>query len=675
MKCELDTVISRIESFILKNFIDCQSHSIFKDVCTTLGMRKFLKTNGDMVLKSLQLYFFSRFVEENSLDFEAESANLKQKKIEANNGPIRQSNSCSLAVGASAGTTYATNHVKAYEIDTIVVTGIPEIDNYFKYSVIANKIYERKESLRELEKLQLIQTVRYLSAKSDYIRGLLKKQSGTRFSLLGQDILSDYFYLLESSNLKMNTDLGKMTLVPYLVELTGKPGVGKSTFVDYFSQLINQLLPFYAGTELLYTRVNDKFWNGYKQQPLVLYDDPNQNKKLLYDLDNEIIMLGGGRFVHPPMAFEKETKFTSLFVLYTTNTKLVKTTQVNGGAIARRLNTYTVNPQEDLGEWIETEYGQYWRYDDDVCESPFNVNFGGENYLAIFSRLLIKQMKSMIKKNVSSNPFTILTQRKELEFQTTVDERLASYVSSIFVEKKHITGEALVEQLEEKPELSLEDKVAEARKIMLKKKEQIMNLTFIDKIKPQGIDSVDKIIDMTVPEYSLRFVESETKNWFSSKANPDARPYEELRYRVRQSKGFMQRDSIIAVDLMRLRNYSIKARFYDLVLRYEQEQITEGYAVLEINSLKQVTLLDLVLVKGPLGFYTMGGDIFPFTMGRFSEEQEDKNKLCKEWEPKKGKTTKIVCQSESEYFTLRYTWEQVKCKLFVSEEANKFGSF
>jgi hypothetical protein len=108
--------------------------------------------------------------------------------------------------------------------------------------------------------------------------------------------------------------------------------------------LIGRKLPYLSPSDYLYSRVNDKFWNGYAHQPVVLYDDPNQSR-ITYDLGFELIAIGGGVFTRPPMAFEKDMSFCSFVVIVTTNRRLSKSRlRVDKQALNRRIVTLTFTP-------------------------------------------------------------------------------------------------------------------------------------------------------------------------------------------------------------------------------------------------------------------------------------------------------------------------------------------
>jgi hypothetical protein len=137
---------------------------------------------------------------------------------------------------------------------------------------------------------------------------------------------------------------GLGTFTPIIIELNGPAGVGKTTFARFIAHVIGSRLPYLPASNYLYSRANDKFWNGYEHQPVVLYDDPNQGR-ISYDLGFELIAIGGGVFTQPPMAFEKNMAFCSFVVIVTTNRRLSKSRlRVDKQALNRRIVTLTFTP-------------------------------------------------------------------------------------------------------------------------------------------------------------------------------------------------------------------------------------------------------------------------------------------------------------------------------------------
>jgi hypothetical protein len=151
---------------------------------------------------------------------------------------------------------------------------------------------------------------------------------------------------------------GLGTFTPMIIELNGPAGVGKTTFARFLSRLIGRKLPYLSPSDYLYSRVNDKFWNGYAHQPVVLYDDPNQSR-ITYDLGFELIAIGGGVFTHPPMAFEKDISFCSFVVLVTTNRRLSKShLRVDKRALNRRIVTLTFTPYSTQTKFLVCD--EHW---------------------------------------------------------------------------------------------------------------------------------------------------------------------------------------------------------------------------------------------------------------------------------------------------------------------------
>lgn len=125
-------------------------------------------------------------------------------------------------------------------------------------------------------------------------------------------------------------------------EIVGKSGIGKSQSIDSFAHLIHSILPTISYSDLVYSRANDYWWNGYCGQPIVLYDDfTHIKKKMKFDLIFELIAVASGKFRNPPMAFEKNMEFTSTFVFVTSNIPLQTITedQLTKVALMRRVES------------------------------------------------------------------------------------------------------------------------------------------------------------------------------------------------------------------------------------------------------------------------------------------------------------------------------------------------
>jgi len=106
-----------------------------------------------------------------------------------------------------------------------------------------------------------------------------------------------------------------------ILELIGAPGLGKSQAIRSLAFFLHAIAPQIPLEQMIYVRSKDRFWNGYFGQPIVLYDDVTHVSKGQSKVDyvSELIDIGSGTFQSPPMAFEKETKFSSIFIFVTSN--------------------------------------------------------------------------------------------------------------------------------------------------------------------------------------------------------------------------------------------------------------------------------------------------------------------------------------------------------------------
>lgn len=109
-------------------------------------------------------------------------------------------------------------------------------------------------------------------------------------------------------------------------ELVGMSGIGKSRAVLALANIVAAMCPFIRGEDLIFVRPNDYWWSGYQGQPIILYDDfTHIKKKMKFDLPFELISIASGTMRHPPMAFAKDTLFTSTLVVVTSNIPIITT--------------------------------------------------------------------------------------------------------------------------------------------------------------------------------------------------------------------------------------------------------------------------------------------------------------------------------------------------------------
>jgi ABC-type dipeptide/oligopeptide/nickel transport system ATPase component len=125
-------------------------------------------------------------------------------------------------------------------------------------------------------------------------------------------------------------------------ELVGESGIGKSRAISNLASIVCALVPFIPSGDIVYTRANDYWWNGYCGQPIILYDDfTHIKKKMKFDLVFELIAIASGTFRNPPMAFAKNMKFTSLLGIVTSNIPVLTTVREADtiSAIKRRVSS------------------------------------------------------------------------------------------------------------------------------------------------------------------------------------------------------------------------------------------------------------------------------------------------------------------------------------------------
>lgn len=418
----------RINTFVdnLVLYIQKQDQIVYKredliELISSLGLKRVLKQMSEVELNHLlqslsrfclMAFFYVRSIEYN-LTFQTQAISFqKDGYVEAT------SKSANMMASMASTITPAMNHIAGSKITREnhnlapslkiqYTTGVDIVDEYIRNSLILNYYFE-KTDLSVFQKFQIKSLALFLSNSDLCLRNTMKMLNGSQFMRGDQNIMTDYIQNLINNNKMISKQMCSETLIPYCIELNGVAGIGKSTFVELLAKLMQTILPFYSQDRMVYSRVNDKFWNGYTQQPIILYDDSNQNEKMLFNLDNEIIAIGSGQLVHPPMAFEKNTKFSSIFVVYTTNTPLIETTHADKGAISRRVHTVKVTPKSHLGSFTIDNFGEKWRYHPNIKKNVYNIEFDGEsaNYvLNCFFNKMIDQIDAHVCENIFDDDF------------------------------------------------------------------------------------------------------------------------------------------------------------------------------------------------------------------------------------------------------------------------------
>lgn len=166
-------------------------------------------------------------------------------------------------------------------------------------------------------------------------------------------------------------------------EIVGKSGIGKSVAVFELQFLVHALLPVIPCGDVVYSRANDYWWNGYEGQLIVLYDDFTHSKKLKFDLHYELISLASGTLKKPPMAFVKDMPFTSSAAYVTSNIPVLTTVHVGAtvAALKRRIISQTYEP---LPGCFDSENKRY-KFRGALCNL---IRANGNNIFSTFSETI-----------------------------------------------------------------------------------------------------------------------------------------------------------------------------------------------------------------------------------------------------------------------------------------------
>jgi hypothetical protein len=234
--------------------------------------------------------------------FEISATNLRQYKLELGFVSTTSSNEV--------------NYDLPISTDYIVKSSNINFDKFVKLSYI---YFNCKLNLNSLQK-QII--LKYLTGKIRMMYEITKNSPD--FIKNRRNVAYNYLTYLED---RLKSDFAAIDSQRIqLFELCGKSGVGKSRAVQNLQHIIMALVRLIPKQDIVYTRANDYWWNGYCGQPIILYDDLTHiKKKLKFDLAFELIAVASGTFRNPPMAFDKDMPFTSVVGFITSNIPILTT--------------------------------------------------------------------------------------------------------------------------------------------------------------------------------------------------------------------------------------------------------------------------------------------------------------------------------------------------------------
>lgn len=208
----------------------------------------------------------------------------------------------------------------------------------------------------EMPQLQRAVYIRYIRGR---VEQFLQTTKDSAMFLCGRhNIANSYLTFVRDSFNPLFQELTDMRISA--VELLGAPGIGKSRCITNLKWYFCALCPLIPRDEMVYVRSKDRFWNGYKGQPILLYDDVTHAdmKKSRVDYVSEIIDVCSGAFQNPPMAFVKDMPFCSTFCAITSNVSIMKTCLPSAvGALKRRVDVWSMRPvRAEIFDYTTSRY-------------------------------------------------------------------------------------------------------------------------------------------------------------------------------------------------------------------------------------------------------------------------------------------------------------------------------
>lgn len=118
---------------------------------------------------------------------------------------------------------------------------------------------------------------------------------------------------------RMEESIKTKTFQPVVIELNGDAGVGKSHTIGILAKHFAKLLGMDENDVVYFRPSAAKYWTGYCGQPIVLYDDFNQDPRV--DELNELVHIASGVPFEVPCAdiVDKGIIFSSDLIILTTN--------------------------------------------------------------------------------------------------------------------------------------------------------------------------------------------------------------------------------------------------------------------------------------------------------------------------------------------------------------------
>ena len=152
-----------------------------------------------------------------------------------------------------------------------------------------------------------------------------------------------------STAIEQMTEGAKKRITPYSIGLWGKPGTGKTNVVEALAKAL-------TGGDV-YSRPADDYWNGYANEPVILFDEFMAHPESTHD--SEILQLVSPASFMPNMASmdnfavgNKGTTISPELVIMTSNAQFPKV-NVNATAFQRRRN---VNIEVSLSPDVKPEW-------------------------------------------------------------------------------------------------------------------------------------------------------------------------------------------------------------------------------------------------------------------------------------------------------------------------------
>lgn len=317
---------------------------------------------------------------------------------------------------------------------------VEDVSNRFEELTAADRILRDKDFVLKVESLykQSMEFARDLAAIK-----ILSKEIMFTF-LQHQKVLNVIYKQIDTTGVFGDKPRTK----PIVIWLFGESQIGKSGMtwplsIDLNSQLVTSLEEAKDFSKHIYYRnVEQEFWDNYKQQNIVVYDDFAQTKDSETAPNQEFMEIIRSVNIAPyplhmaDLVDKRKTKFTSKVLLLTSNKKDLKIDSLNyPDAVLARINLcgrVYLKPEFEKDGYSETTQRTVKRLDIEKAQADSNAAINTNVYLI---DIVNAESNETLETGLSYTQFCMKAKallRQEMESSLLLTQYLSDYAAASF---------------------------------------------------------------------------------------------------------------------------------------------------------------------------------------------------------------------------------------------------